>query len=92
MPSADTLAVIGTQLVTMLGVLYYLGQRIDRLGRDLRGEMTETRKELHGAITATRKELHGEIRATRQELRDEITTSRGELAARLDAHIERHAG
>lgn len=77
---ADTLAIIGTQVVTVLGVLYYLGQRIDRQGRELREEMR-----------ATRSELREELRAMGADIRGELRTARAELTPRLDAHVERHA-
>lgn len=82
--AADTFAIIATQLVTVLGILYYLGQRIDcsesslgqrmdSLGRDLRGELAELRREQ----ATTRAELSARI---------------DPLSGRLDVHIERHAG
>lgn len=77
---ADTIAIIGTQLVTMLGLLYYLGQRIDGQGRELRSE-----------IRAVRAELQSQLRDEIGGLRAEVAAMRAELSARLDAHIERHA-
>jgi hypothetical protein len=100
---ADTLAIVSTQLITALGILVYLSRRIDALGRDLRGEMSDQGGQLQGGITSQGRDLRreiasqgdqlrGEIASQGQQLRSEIAMTRTELAARLDAHIERHAG
>jgi HAMP domain-containing protein len=100
--AADTWAIIGTQLITMLGLLYFMITRMDALARDLRGEIGQVRGEIgqvRGEIGQLGDELRGEMGQLEGRLRGEIVQLGAHLGARIDrqtaridAHIERHAG
>jgi hypothetical protein len=53
-------------------ILYYLGQRIDSLGRELCDEMGTMRSDLRDEMAATRSELRGGMATMGSELRDEM--------------------
>lgn len=73
--SADTWTIVATQLLTTLGIVYFLVQRMDNLGRDLGARIDGVRDELGARIDRVRDELGARIDAQ---------------TARIDAHIERH--
>lgn len=77
--TADAWTIIATQLVTTLGIIYFLVQRMDVLGRDLRTG-------LGARIDRVESQLGARIEAVRDDLGARIDAQ----TARIDAHIERH--
>lgn len=73
--NADTLTIVATQLLTMLGIVYFLVTRMDTLGRDLRQEF---------GLRFDR------VEARIDRLEADIGTRIDAQTARIDAHIERH--
>lgn len=132
-----TLTLLVTQLATMLGVVYFLSNRIDRVRADLGGRIDELDRRLTGRMDrlegrmdslaarmdslgdqlASHREwvtlrvdelssraedrhhdLLGQLQALQGDVVERIDRTRSELgsrldvaAARIDAHVERHA-
>ncbi len=72
------LAILATSL---FGSLFYLGNRIDLLGAELRQEIGGLRQEMRAEIGGLRQEMRAEIGGLRQEMNGRFA----EVNARLDS-------
>jgi hypothetical protein len=83
---AQAWTAIGLLAATLLGVLFYLGNRIDALGSEMRGQFQAQGSRID-AVSARTDALTVRVEELGVQLGDRIY----ELAVKLDDHLRRHA-
>ncbi|MDP9224413.1 MAG: hypothetical protein M3P18_11285 [Actinomycetota bacterium] len=83
---AQAWTAIGLLAATLLGALFYLGNRIDVLGSEMRGQFQAQGSRID-ALSARMDALAVRVEEQGLQLADRIY----ELAVKLDDHIRRHA-
>jgi hypothetical protein len=83
---AQTWTAIGLLAATLLGLLVYLGTRIDALGSEMRSQFQAQRARID-TLSARMDTLAVRVEEQGAQLADMIY----ELAVKLDDHLKRHA-
>ncbi|MGH2724574.1 MAG: hypothetical protein ACRDI0_10005 [Actinomycetota bacterium] len=78
------IGLLGVALGVMVTVYFRLGSRIDAQGRDLRAAIDALGRDLRAAIEAQGRDLRAAI--------DAQTARIDAMSARIDTHLDRHAG
>ncbi len=82
------IGLLGATLLALVGAIFQLGARIDAQGRDLRAaiEGQSAKSEELG------RDLRAAIDAQARFLKSAMEAQGRDLGARIDAHLQRHAG